>query len=1171
MNWCLADTHLPEMRAGVRQYLGHALLMLYFFLLFPLPADCLDIPLTITNRENAAKTAEPVTSGVPLASGVLSQASQVRLLQGQTELPAQFEALALWPNGSVRWLLLHCQVDLPSAGSAAVVLQTGTAPASVSGITITNGASTLTLNTGAAEFSFSKNELKINDQYFEVTSGGTTYRAVPQASAWQVEESGPLQVTLRTEGGWYQGASRLGTSLVGFRARMTFFRNQQYLRVRFTMQNDESYGWDGPAGAALTVSAARFGISLLAAGGTYVLGQGAEKTWELQVPPTGNPLSLESRYNADGTLASGCSAPRPLALASPDYYASTLAWGQVSLPKTGLDTTRQADFDRFEKLQKAKVISSFLEDPPGQTGITLWEHLSPALSTWNDYGDLTWAGDTGQFSGNHYDWVYGMLLQFQRSGLLPFLDAARVFLCHETDFDLYHTNADGQAYNYQKHWESRPSHDSSFNDFGPGRPSHTWSQGYALYWLMTGDFRAKDAFEEVEEGVRQYVYESFNTNGHVDTDEIRVNGWLLENLVNLYRVNPSAVLSTTNYGSKTVPAAIKDVLQAVFDREQAAGRQGFVYSDPEDPSPHQIGCLQHCYFIEPAIKAYVEVFKGTDAAYATQLLGLIERMTTFLISATYGGDTDSAGHYRPRQIPFTRDTSLTEQTGGQVPYLLMSANAAGFCFRETGNQAYLTYARTAFQDYIRYLGVVGGDAYAEDPSQRTPTAYNSSVYSGTESKIHGWSSRYGQFYLAAEASGTGSSFDIPHIAGSAWNTAISVYNPTSTQKDFSFEQWVNGASVLTGSFNASADSARVLTGSDLELDGIGRITASDPATRVKLAYQYGSSQSLCEFFLNAGETGTSWCIPNSIQDWFQWFGIVVANPGSASVPVTFTALRQGVSVGTRTVEVQAKQKYVGLSTDIWGLTYPEVDMVLISSSTAIPVPLSITGSTSQDRHVFFAGAKLEATTASRTIYLPHIASQDWATSLTAYNGANASAQFQVYGWDQSGAQTVNGTAYTVPAHGQTVLTGATDLPGGGAGYVTTSSGELAFKLTYRFGTSQSLCEFFLNGNTATRWLIPNSIHDWFQWFGIGLFNPTASAVTATFRAYHEGVQVGEHTETVAPTTKLVSLSTVLWSGLEYQDVDLVVVETSAAVPAPVSITGNTAQDRHVFFMGQGLP
>ena len=79
----------------------------------------------------------------------------------------------------------------------------------------------------------------------------------------------------------------------------------------------------------------------------------------------------------------------------------------------------------------------------------------------------------------------------------------------------------------------------------------------------------------------------------------------------------------------------------------------------------------------------------------------------------------------------------------------MAGNAAGFLYRETGETAYRDYARNAFRDYVRYVGIIPGDSYG-DPSGRTPASYNSTVFTGTESKIHGWSSRYGQYYLATE-------------------------------------------------------------------------------------------------------------------------------------------------------------------------------------------------------------------------------------------------------------------------------------------------------------------------------------------------------------------------------------------------------------------------------------
>ncbi|MCX6551822.1 MAG: hypothetical protein NTY02_12625, partial [Acidobacteria bacterium] len=303
-----------------------------------------------------------------------------------------------------------------------------------------------------------------------------------------------------------------------------FFRGKDEARVWLTFRNNNSFGWDAggdgqPRQEDVVLTGAGFGsATLLGAGGSYHLGSGVEKTWETVVPASGSTNVRTTRFAADGTLLGGDAPPRPLAAASPDYYASTRAWGRIGLPVSGQAADRQADFDRFERIQRAKVDSSAVENPPGLTGMTAWGHLSRDLASWNDYGDLRWDGNgCGTLSSNHYDWSYGMFLQFMRTGYLGFADAARVFARHEIDFDIYHTGADGPAFNYQKNWEDRPSHDNPDNCFGGGRPSHTWSQGYALQWLLTGDRRGKDAFDEIQEGVRQYVYESFNGEGYVDT------------------------------------------------------------------------------------------------------------------------------------------------------------------------------------------------------------------------------------------------------------------------------------------------------------------------------------------------------------------------------------------------------------------------------------------------------------------------------------------------------------------------------------------------------------------------------------------------------------------------------------------------------------------------------
>ena len=179
----------------------------------------------------------------------------------------------------------------------------------------------------------------------------------------------------------------------------------------------------------------------------------------------------------------------------------------------------------------------------------------------------------------------------------------------------------------------------------------------------------------------------------------------------------------------------------------------------------QISPLLNCYFSLPAIKAYDEIFRTADPVYGATLLALDRRVTDWLISHTFGGDTNPSGLYRPLQIAFQinipqEGAPPLAYTYGTIPYMLMSGDAAAFMYTETGIESYRTYARAGFRDCIRYFGVTAGDDDPSttryiDPSLRTPTAYNSSVFGqpdglGTESKIDGWTNRFGQYYINIE-------------------------------------------------------------------------------------------------------------------------------------------------------------------------------------------------------------------------------------------------------------------------------------------------------------------------------------------------------------------------------------------------------------------------------------
>ena len=59
------------------------------------------------------RLAEPVTVSIPFREGALPEPRHLWVRDGDSNLPCQTRALGRWPDGSVRWALVHMQVDLP--------------------------------------------------------------------------------------------------------------------------------------------------------------------------------------------------------------------------------------------------------------------------------------------------------------------------------------------------------------------------------------------------------------------------------------------------------------------------------------------------------------------------------------------------------------------------------------------------------------------------------------------------------------------------------------------------------------------------------------------------------------------------------------------------------------------------------------------------------------------------------------------------------------------------------------------------------------------------------------------------------------------------------------------------------------------------------------------------
>ncbi len=131
---------------------------------------------------------------------------------------------------------------------------------------------------------------------------------------------------------------------------------------------------------------------------------------------------------------------------------------------------------------------------------------------WRNFGDVYADHETIFHKGkrplvshynNQYDLIYSFLIQFLHTGDIRWFNLGHELARHVYDIDVYHTKEDKPAYNNGLFWHTfhyvdayRSTHRCYSRDAGitGGGPSneHLYSSGLLLYYLLTGDPRAKE-------------------------------------------------------------------------------------------------------------------------------------------------------------------------------------------------------------------------------------------------------------------------------------------------------------------------------------------------------------------------------------------------------------------------------------------------------------------------------------------------------------------------------------------------------------------------------------------------------------------------------------------------------------------------------------------------------
>ena len=196
---------------------------------------------------------EPVTVGVPFPPGALPSANEACLLDGDAELYCQRRVLSTWPGGSVRWLLLDFQADLPAARPKAlrIVYGRGAAKAVLgeTGISLTEERTQIVIDNGplrlvcnARPFSlFESVHLHGSEvlssrepvDFRVVDLSGQSYTASGcQIASVTVEAGGPLRAAVRFEGSHVDEAKR---PLLDFAVLVTTWSDKPCVAVEYQM------------------------------------------------------------------------------------------------------------------------------------------------------------------------------------------------------------------------------------------------------------------------------------------------------------------------------------------------------------------------------------------------------------------------------------------------------------------------------------------------------------------------------------------------------------------------------------------------------------------------------------------------------------------------------------------------------------------------------------------------------------------------------------------------------------------------------------------------------------------------------------------------------------------------------------------------------------------------
>ena len=564
----------------------------------------LSAPVELLEEDGVARNAH-IRFGLPLAEGKFKQLGGLCVVDpAGKKVPAQFSAIAFWPDRSVKVALVQFIAPLKAHEKSVWQVKSGANPAA-SLLKYRSDAQKTEIDTGAIQAvvsrttGFFKSGKQTGTRIVLTDEQGKKHLFLPEKIT--VEEHGPIHLTLRLDGrcgSSFRSVVRLGftagSPVVSFGMR---FINDM-LTSEFTDISSIVLHLDGIRAKEIIMDGMKaknffqYHDKKLRTDGKFSgkrlsgCGRAGNISFRLQdfwqrypkaVTAGENSIDFELLPQQPGADF-GKDLPFHLYFPFSEGFYRT-KWGTAFTEYLNLDLSGRenpavrpviARIDR-DYVASARVFQGVparsvrLLDVLDKRAAEAFAKIMKEKEVKREYGFLNWGDSFGErgfnWNNNEYDLARGLFLVFLRSGNRDLYRYALAAVRHQADVDIVHASIiksvvggqhqhsvghSGPSWHYYKPRPWSYPHDAN----STGLNGHTWSEGMLTAWCLAGEPFVMDSAHLMGAHFVNYIAPAYMNMRNNE----RSIGWALRALMPYYRV----------FGDKLYVRAAKDMVDVVL-------------------------------------------------------------------------------------------------------------------------------------------------------------------------------------------------------------------------------------------------------------------------------------------------------------------------------------------------------------------------------------------------------------------------------------------------------------------------------------------------------------------------------------------------------------------------------------------------------------------------------